>query len=283
MFGLNYKKKLIFTILAVFLCLFLFPVEKSDAAFDPDSRITVSANKTSLTTGGKVVVTIHWDANIVTGDVNIVEERSEISLAIIKESDFQGGSLDNVYLQKKIYDIGPNSLYGSGAQTVEYTWDTAASGTTPGEYRATAKIYKRVTNSENTWTGIGNYSDKITVQAASNSGGDDDDGDDGDGGDGGGGGGSGSTPKTIKIIGGTIKDNTDLFNTIIFILKMMIYVAAAIGIIYGGILYIQSLGDATKTAAGKKAILYSIVGLVLAFFAQFILNAVMDIVGRIPT
>lgn len=260
---------MLFTVLSLLFCVFLFPVEKSSGVtFSPDSRITVNASKTSLTAGGKVIFTIHWNANI-------VEERSAISLFILKESEFQEENPVNVYPQKAIYDIGPNSLYGSDAQTVEYHWDTAVSGTTPGEYRATIKIFKRLTNDENPWTGIGNYTDKITVSSASSSGGDDDDG--GDGG-GGGGGGSGSTPKTIKIIGGTIKNNVQFFNVLIFILKTMIYIAAAIGIIYGGILYIQSLGDASKTASAKKAIMYSAIGLILAFFAQFILNTTIDLI-----
>jgi len=66
---------------------------------------------------------------------------------------------------------------------------------------------------------------------------------------------------------------SDLINVLLFIVGAL----AVIMIIVSGILYITSSGDAGKIARAKNTLLYSVVGLVVAFVAFAIVNWVLDV------
>ena len=53
---------------------------------------------------------------------------------------------------------------------------------------------------------------------------------------------------------------------------------AVIGIVYSGIMYITSGGDATKAETAKKNLIWSIIGVVILFLAAIIIGWVQDIV-----
>lgn len=64
--------------------------------------------------------------------------------------------------------------------------------------------------------------------------------------------------------------------TVVNILSFIIGVAAIIVIIVAGIQYMLSTGDATKVNNAKNAILYAVVGLVIAVAARFIVTLVIN-------
>lgn len=63
---------------------------------------------------------------------------------------------------------------------------------------------------------------------------------------------------------------------IVNILSLIIGVAAVIVIIIAGIQYMLSTGDPTKVNNAKNAILYALVGLVVAVLARFLVNFVVS-------
>ena len=79
-----------------------------------------------------------------------------------------------------------------------------------------------------------------------------------------------STPTNANVV---IKNVT---NTMFFIIGAV----SVIMLIYGGIRYTTSGGNANSVTAAKNTIMYSIVGLVIAILAfavvQFVVNQVMD-------
>ncbi len=64
----------------------------------------------------------------------------------------------------------------------------------------------------------------------------------------------------------------DLINVLLFIVGAL----SVIMIIVGGILYVISAGDSGKVARAKNTLMYSIVGLVVAFIGFAIVNWVLD-------
>jgi hypothetical protein len=61
----------------------------------------------------------------------------------------------------------------------------------------------------------------------------------------------------------------------------MLYIIGAVSVImliYGGIRYTTSGGNANSVTAAKNTILYAIIGLVVAIFAYAIVNWVLDAV-----
>lgn len=69
-----------------------------------------------------------------------------------------------------------------------------------------------------------------------------------------------------------------IITKIIGLLSIVVGIAAVIVIIIGGINYMLSTGDATKTNNAKNTILYALVGLVIAVFAQILVTFV---IGRL--
>jgi len=65
-----------------------------------------------------------------------------------------------------------------------------------------------------------------------------------------------------------------------FSIRLLIFVTIAclLGVIYGGFLYISDLGEEQNLEQAKKAIIYSIVGLILAFLSF----AIVQIINVIP-
>jgi len=68
---------------------------------------------------------------------------------------------------------------------------------------------------------------------------------------------------------------------ILNVVKFLLLLAAALalaGIVYGGLMYILSLGDESKASRGKQAILYSVIGLIIAGTAGLILLVVQQVI-----
>lgn len=78
--------------------------------------------------------------------------------------------------------------------------------------------------------------------------------------------------------------NDNLFNTIqtvINVILALLGIIAVVMIILGGINFITSQGDPTKTKKGRDTILYGIIGLVVALLAYAIVNFVLtNIFGK---
>lgn len=73
-------------------------------------------------------------------------------------------------------------------------------------------------------------------------------------------------------------DNNNVFEgikTVINVILSITGVMAVIMIIIGGINYITSQGDPTKTKRGRDTILYGIIGLIIALLAYSIVNFVL--------
>ncbi len=72
----------------------------------------------------------------------------------------------------------------------------------------------------------------------------------------------------------------DVFKNLVDILLFIIGAVSVIMLIYGGIRYTTSGGNANSVTAAKNTIMYSIIGLVVAILAfavvQFVVNQVMD-------
>lgn len=73
----------------------------------------------------------------------------------------------------------------------------------------------------------------------------------------------------------------ELIDTVITIINVIVGfvgVIAVIAIVIGGVYYVISVGDSSKTTKGKNAILYGIVGLVISLLAFAIVNFVLTAV-----
>ncbi len=72
------------------------------------------------------------------------------------------------------------------------------------------------------------------------------------------------------------QDNlTDTINTIINVVLGVVGFLAVAMIILGGISYVTSQGDASKTTKARNTILYGVIGLVVALLAFAIVNFVL--------
>lgn len=69
---------------------------------------------------------------------------------------------------------------------------------------------------------------------------------------------------------------TGLVENIVNILSWIVGVASVIMIIIGGMRYITSSGDASGIQSAKNTIIYAIIGLVVAIFAQGIVQFVLS-------
>ena len=69
----------------------------------------------------------------------------------------------------------------------------------------------------------------------------------------------------------------DLIATLVNVLLFIVGSLAVIMIIASGIFYVISSGDAGKVARAKNTLLYSIVGLIVAFIAFALVNWVFDV------
>lgn len=81
-----------------------------------------------------------------------------------------------------------------------------------------------------------------------------------------------------KVKGGTETAESNLgklVTNIINIISIIVGVAAVIMVIYGGFRFVTSAGNPEGTKAGRNAILYAIIGLIIVAFAQLIVKFVL--------
>lgn len=83
---------------------------------------------------------------------------------------------------------------------------------------------------------------------------------------------NGSVPETL--FGG----DGSIFTTVVNILLFVIGAISVIMLIWGGIRYTTSAGNAASVTAAKNTIMYAIIGLVVAFLAFAIVNWVLGAV-----
>lgn len=73
----------------------------------------------------------------------------------------------------------------------------------------------------------------------------------------------------------------NLQETVTSLIFAFLAAAAFIGIIYSGVMMITAGGDATKFAAGKKNLIWSIVGVVVIVLSYVIINFVYNLSGEL--
>lgn len=83
--------------------------------------------------------------------------------------------------------------------------------------------------------------------------------------------GSGVEGSDSTLFGGSDAIFTTIINTLLFIIGAL----SVVMLIYGGIRYTISSGDAARVTAAKNTIMYAIVGLIVAFLAFAIVNWVL--------
>jgi len=69
-----------------------------------------------------------------------------------------------------------------------------------------------------------------------------------------------------------------IFTTVVNVLLFVIGALSVVMLIWGGIRYTTSAGNATSVTAAKNTIMYAIIGLVIAFLAYAIVNWVLGAV-----
>jgi hypothetical protein len=77
-------------------------------------------------------------------------------------------------------------------------------------------------------------------------------------------------------------DVNDVIITVISILSFIVGLVAVIMIIVGGFKFVTSGGDATAVTNAKKTIVYALVGLVVAGFAQVLVQFVLSKLTKTP-
>jgi hypothetical protein len=93
---------------------------------------------------------------------------------------------------------------------------------------------------------------------------------------------SASGDSTNPICNSTEDDATNLIEVLVNVLLFLIGTLSVIMLIWGGIRYTTSAGNATSVAAAKNTIMYAIIGLVVAFLAYAIVFWVLDIFKTTP-
>ena len=79
-----------------------------------------------------------------------------------------------------------------------------------------------------------------------------------------------------------VGDANDLIRRIINIILIIVVVAAVIYIMFAGIQYVTSQGDATKAKTAMSSITNAIIGLIVAFAAYALVTLVMNQIGVTP-
>jgi hypothetical protein len=85
----------------------------------------------------------------------------------------------------------------------------------------------------------------------------------------------GEAQQGVNLAGGGGKTVDGLVKSVINILSWVIGVASVIMIIVGGLRYVTSAGDSSSVSGAKNTIMYAVVGLVVALFAQAIVQYVL--------
>lgn len=73
-----------------------------------------------------------------------------------------------------------------------------------------------------------------------------------------------------------IDGENGLVKTVVNVLLWVVGILSIIMIIFSGLRYITSSGDAAKTKAAQNTLIYSVVGLIVAILAWAIVKVVMD-------
>lgn len=72
---------------------------------------------------------------------------------------------------------------------------------------------------------------------------------------------------------------SDIINDVANLLSAVVGIAAVIMIVISGFRYVTAGGDPGKISGAKDALIYALVGLVIAAFAQFLVKFVLNKVG----
>ncbi len=92
----------------------------------------------------------------------------------------------------------------------------------------------------------------------------------------------GQTDPTTKLCTPVLSNISDVWLIIAAVIEMLLRIAglgAVIMVIYGGIRYTTSMGSADSVNQAKKTITYSIIGLIIAVTAAFIVTFIAGSLG----
>ena len=81
---------------------------------------------------------------------------------------------------------------------------------------------------------------------------------------------------TSEMEGRKIDGDSGLVKSVVNILLWVIGILSIIMIIFSGIRYVTSAGDASKTKAAQNTLIYSVVGLIVAIMAWAIVDFVVN-------
>ena len=84
------------------------------------------------------------------------------------------------------------------------------------------------------------------------------------------------TATTSEMKGKSIDGDDGLIKTVVNVLLWAVGILSVIMIIFSGLRYITSAGDASKTKSAQSTLTYSVVGLILAIMAYSIVNMVTN-------
>lgn len=87
------------------------------------------------------------------------------------------------------------------------------------------------------------------------------------------------TPAQPDNVPTELEGDSGVFKTVVNILLFVIGLISVIMLIWGGIRYTTSGGNANSVTAAKNTIMYAIIGLVIAIFAYAIVNWVVGELG----
>ena len=87
------------------------------------------------------------------------------------------------------------------------------------------------------------------------------------------------TPAQPDNVPTELDGDSGVFKTVVNILLFIIGLISVIMLIWGGIRYTTSGGNANSVTAAKNTIMYAIIGLVIAIFAYAIVNWVVGELG----
>ena len=84
------------------------------------------------------------------------------------------------------------------------------------------------------------------------------------------------TATTSEMKGKSIDGDNGLIKTVVNVLLWAVGILSVIMIIFSGLRYITSAGDASKTKSAQSTLTYSVVGLIVAIMAYAIVNMVTN-------
>ena len=85
-----------------------------------------------------------------------------------------------------------------------------------------------------------------------------------------------NTATTSEMKGKSIDGDDGLIKTVVNVLLWAVGILSVIMIIFSGLRYITSAGDASKTKSAQSTLTYSVVGLIVAIMAYAIVNMVTN-------